>query len=45
MTPAGEKLHRIRTDGKTVCGYSMLQMVLVEDPPPGKMLCEWCEAS
>jgi hypothetical protein len=44
MTLAGAKIHRLRADGMTVCGYSTLQMVLVELPPPTAMLCGWCEA-
>ena len=42
MTPAGGKLHRLNDDGSTLCGYMHLQMVLVEEPPPTSMLCEWC---
>ena len=45
MTPAGAKIHRIAPSGMTVCGYSTLQMVLVEEPFPHGKLCGWCEAS
>src|SRR6185369_17325993 len=42
MTLAGAKLHRLQPDGRTLCGFDSLQMVLVENPPPNAMLCEWC---
>ena len=45
MTPAGLKIHRVAPSGMTVCGYSTLQMVMVEKPFPKGKLCGWCEAS
>ena len=45
MTPAGLKIHRVAPSGMTVCGYSTLQMVMVEKPFPAGKLCGWCEAS
>ena len=45
MTPAGKKIHRVGANGMTLCGFSTLQMVMVEDPLRRSLLCEWCVAA
>jgi hypothetical protein len=46
MTVGGKKLHLMdMREPLTFCGLAGWQLVIVEEPIPDSVMCEWCRAA